>query len=266
MASTSDSNFDLHIVDIQGPLQEQEAMAACNDLLVFYKTKIAETPPLGPNPIYLYQSRDKWPKARYDGLPDKYNINLTCLKPYSSPSQTIYQFAHELGHIYQWPSDLKRILNWLSLGFPDSQTPWNNWFVESCCCALAFLCLDEMARKWGKSRRKQRLMSKVNPSDYRQNEIRATLKEVGISSKEVANWIHKEMPRSAKECFTNDKSEHMICAIEIEAILRKHPDSWNALSHLGNATNNQITDFDKWQMMGTAEEIPLIKALEVFSY
>ncbi|MGB5099740.1 MAG: hypothetical protein WBN94_03985 [Methanothrix sp.] len=86
--------FDLSIVEIQGPSQERDVKAACKDVLDFYKMKIAENPPEGPWPIFLYQSRDNWPRARYDGLPDKYNINLTCLNPYSDPSQTIYQFAH----------------------------------------------------------------------------------------------------------------------------------------------------------------------------
>lgn len=268
MVSASNPNFDLHIVDIQGPSQEREVKAACTDVRDLYKRMIAEAPPQGPWPIFLHQSIDRWPRTRYDGLPDKYNINLTCLKPYSDPSQTTYQFAHELGHVYQWPSDVKRILNWLPLRLPDLQAPWNNWFVESCCCALAFLCLDEMAREWKQSHRRQRLISKVNPREYRHTRISESLQDMDISSIEGATtWIRAKLPWLAKECSTDDKKEHKICAIEIEKILKEHPNSWGALCHLGDATENQITDFNQWTELVTPEQRILIKALDqVFNY
>jgi hypothetical protein len=261
-----DAMLDLHIMDIQKPSQKQEVKTACNDQMNFYTAKIAEVPSQGALPIFLYQS-DEGPMARYDGLPDRYNINLKCLNPYSNPSQTIYQFAHELGHVFLWPSDVNRIPQWLLLELPELHGPWNNWFVESCCCALAFLSLDEITRKWRLSRRGQQLMSKGNPSEYRHREINESLQETGISKEEVANWIRVELPRLTKECSTNDKKDHKICAMEIEKILREHLNSWGALSHLCDVTDNGRTDFNKWVELVTSEQRPLVNSLDqVFNY
>ncbi|MFZ3149497.1 MAG: hypothetical protein WA137_10690 [Methanothrix sp.] len=128
--------------------------------------------------------------------------------------------------------------------------------------------MDEMASKWKRSHQRQRLISKVNPREYRNERISESLQEIGISSKEdVANWIHAELPRLTKECFTDDKKEHKICAIEIEKILKVHPNSWGALCYLGDATENQITDFNRWSELVTPEQRSLVKALDhVFNY
>jgi hypothetical protein len=254
-------------MDIQGPSQEREAKAACNDVINIYESKIAEVPPLGAKPVMLYQANDGWPRARFDGLPHQYNISLTCLKPYTTPAQTVYQFAHELGHFYQYPSEEERISKFLSeIGTADLPSPWNNWFVESCCCALSYLCLDELAGIWKGSRRRQPLISKLNPSEYRRKQIRESLQEMGISPNEVANWIHSELSRPAIECPTDDKKKHKIFAIEIEKILKRHTNSWGALCYLGDATENQITNFDRWSELVTPEQRPLVKALgQVFN-
>lgn len=265
MVYTEYPQFDLHVMEIQGPSQKREVIAACKDIQDFYKSEIAETPPIGPRPVFLYQSKDGWPRARYDGLPDRYFINLTCLDPYTAPSQIVYQFAHELGHVYMWPSDFKRIINWIPQELPDLKAPWNNWFVESCCCALSFLSLSKMDRIWRLSRKRQFLINrsnKLDPSSYRNQEIQKSLKEMGISPQEdLTNWIYKELPHLANECSTEDKKEHKICAIKIEEILKKYPNSWGALCQLGNATENPITDFDKWRNLVSSNEGCLVIAL-----
>lgn len=268
MDPCSSQDFDLRIDSIQGLSQEREVKVACKDVLDFYIDKIANIPPQGPRLIFLHQAGDGWPRARYDGLPDKYNINLTCLNPYSDPSQTIYQFAHELGHVYQWPSDVKRILNWLPLRLEDLQAPWNNWFIESCCCALSFLCLEVMAINWRRSRQRQQLISKVNPREYRNQRIGECLRKLHIRSKaDIPDWIHAELPRLTRECLTDNKEEHKLCAIEIEKILREYPDSWGALCHLGDATTDQITSFNRWRDLASPEQHPFINALDqMFNY
>ncbi|MCX6641837.1 MAG: hypothetical protein NTV15_00410, partial [Candidatus Bathyarchaeota archaeon] len=183
--------LDLQIKDIEKLSNKRDVEVICKSIVEFYQRKIAEAPPLGAKPVILFQASDDCPRARYDGLPCQYNINLTCLHPYTSPSQTIYQFAHELGHFYQYPSDFRRISLWLPLGLSDLLAPWNNWFVESCCCALSYLCLDEVSKILRLSRRHQHLKNWVKPiNEYRLDRINEALKEQNISSTDkVAEWI-----------------------------------------------------------------------------
>lgn len=226
-------------------------MAICENVITIYKRKIAEIPRLGAKPIVLHQGQI--PRARYDGLPDQFDIDLTCLNTLYF-NQIAYQFAHELGHFYMFPSDLDRIPGGLS----------NNWFIESCCCSMSYLCLDEIARIW-----LRRPSVPNNPKyylkfkKYRENEIQMALREKGIPSEDnVAEWIRSELLRLARECTTDDKNDHLVCAIEIERIMKKHSNAWGCLNFLGDATEDQHTDFDRWSELATLEQRPLVRALD----
>jgi len=257
--STSTSRFTLEIEEIKDPSIKHGVMAIGKDVITIYKRKIAKTPLLGDKPVVLHQG--EVPRARFDGLPDKYNIDLTCLNT-SRFCQIVYQFAHELGHFYMYPSDINRIL--LGLSLPDSLTPWNNWFIESCCCSMSYLSLDEMARRWSRGQSVQN-----NPryylefKKYRENEIQKALRGKRIPSGDnVAEWIKSELPRLTRECTTDDKDDHLVCAIEIERIMKKHTNSWGCLNFLGDATDDQHTDFDRWSELATLEQRPLVRALD----
>jgi len=262
--STPASRLTLEIKEIEDPSIKHGVMAICKDVINIYERKIAKTPLLGAKPVVLHQGQV--PMARYDGLPDQFNIDLTCLNTLKF-NQIVYQFAHELGHFYMFPSDINRIS--LGLSLPDSLTPWNNWFIESCCCGMSYLCLDEMALRW--IRRPSVQNNKryfLNFKKYRENEIQKAQKEKNIPSEDnVAEWIQSELPRLSRECTTDDKNDHKVCAIEIERIMKKHSNAWGCLNFLGDATENQHTDFDRWSELATLKQRPLVKSLDqVFNH
>lgn len=249
--STPTSRLTLETKDITDPKLKHDVMAICKDVITIYERKIARIPLLGAKPVVLHQGQV--PMARYDGLPDQFNIDLTCLNTLKF-NQIVYQFAHELGHFYMFPSDTNQISLELS----------NNWFIESCCCTMSYLCLNEMAQRW-----KRRQSVPNNPryflkfKKYRENEIQKVLRERNIPSEDnVAEWIQSELPRLARECTTDDKNDHKICAIEIERIMKEHSNEWGCLNFLGNATENQHTDFDRWSELATLEQRPLVRALD----
>jgi hypothetical protein len=258
--SIPESTLTIQIKDIKDPSIKRSVMAICSDVIsTIYERRIAKIPRLGAKPVVLHQGQV--PRARYDGLPDQFNIDLTCLNTLKF-NQIVYQFAHELGHFYLYPSDMNRIL--LGRSLPDSLTPWNNWFIESCCCAMSYLCLDEMAQRW---RRRQSVQNNskyfIKFKKYREDDIQDALKEQLIPSKDsVAEWLQSELPRLTKECTTDDKNDHRVCAIEIERIMKEHSNAWGCLNFLGDATENQHTDFDRWSEMATWEQRSLIKALD----
>jgi len=64
-----------------------------------------------------------------------------------------------------------------------------------------------------------------------------------------------------RECTPDDKDAHKVCAIEIGRISKEYPDAWGALCYLGDATENQHIDFDRWRELATPEQRPLVKSI-----
>lgn len=261
------TKLTLQIKDIKGKSTTRSVNALCNDVITsIFVNRIGKIPRLGSQLVVLNQGQV--PRARYDGLPDQCNIDLTCLSTLQF-DQIVYQFAHELGHFYQYPSDMDRISLWLRRGLPDSLTPWNNWFIESCCCALSYICLDMIGKKW---RRRSSVPNNTNYAinfiRYREKDILDALEEQKVPSKDmVAEWIRSELPRLSNRCTTDDKSEHRVCAVEIERILKEHHDAWGCLNYVGDATEDQHTDFCRWSELVASKQQPLVEALsQVFNY
>lgn len=243
----SDVGLTLQIEGIDDSLMERDVRAVCNDVMNIYEVKVAKVPPLGAKPVVLHKSPDDLPRACLNGLPSRYDINLTCLNT-RNYAQIVYQLSHELGHIYINPYR-------------------NNRFIESCCCAMSYLCLKKMERKWNRNPPFPNWSTYArNFKIYRRDEIQKVLKERGIESEnDVIEWIHYRVNynwlNSAHEGDVDRPNEN-VCAVVIEQVLDEHQNSWGALTRLGEATSeDNITDFNLWRRLVTSEQKSLVDVL-----
>ncbi len=222
-----------------------------NGVIDIFSRKVAEIPPQGFNQMHIFYVPDKDPEVYIiPKQPGLYKVTLSCLGD-RLWNQIVYQFAHELGHVFFLPHDQERTQKSV------------NWFVESCCFAMAYFCLDEMAQKWIAQPPYPNWASYAQQFvKYRENEICRALITLKIPSKyKVVEWIKAELPRLAKECKTNDRTEQLVSAIEIEQILKEHPNEWGALCYLGDSTENGKTDFDRWFELVEPEQRHLVEEL-----
>jgi hypothetical protein len=232
-------------------------MAVCNDVIKIYRLKVAENPPLGPKPLILHLVPDGLPRVRTPVLQNQYDIDLTCLNT-GEFCQIVYQFAHELGHVY---------IGGLSYATPLYRS---NFFIESCCMAMSYISLDLLAKKWiGRPpfRGGARYVGKC--ANYRRSDIRDALNDLVLPSEDyVPEFIESEKRAPKNEFTENDRTRQKVWAIEIERTLKlkKYSNSWGVLCELGNATNEaNRTDFDFWRESVVDEYHPLVETLEQIS-
>jgi hypothetical protein len=152
-------------------------------------------------------------------LAGQYPINLTCLTA-RKYDQLVWQFAHELCHVYMSPHDMDRVTQFIfRQNQSDKGIPWNNWFAESMSFTMFYLCLRMMPEEW---RRQPPTLPEwisyaPNFARYRQNEISKRLDELKIPSEnEVAEWVRSELPALAEECTEDDRAEQSACAVVLE--------------------------------------------------
>lgn len=201
---------------------ERDVKAVCNDVMNIYEVMVAKVPPLGAKPVILHKAPDDLLRACLNGLPIQYDINLTCLNT-CNYSQIMFQLSHELGHVYINPYR-------------------NNRFIESCCCAMSYLCLKRMEKRWNRNPPFPNWSKYArNFKRYRRDEIQKVLKELGIGSEnEAFEWVDHRVNydwlNSAHEGDV-DRPNEKVCAVVIEQVLDEHPNSWGALTKLGEATS-----------------------------
>ena len=264
------STLTFKIQDIIDLNLKSDIMVVCDGVGDIYQKKVSEIPPLGEKQVKIRYCPGTPPMVNLNELPGYYEIRLSCLDNTRNYRAIVFELAHEFGHVYLFPHELDRIYksNEEKREYAQIST-WYNWFVESCCIAMAYICLDDIAQKWiGEPPYPNWSLYAPEFVRLREYKICEALLALKIPSREkVTNWIQSELPRLAKECKTSDRPEQEACAIAIERILKEYPDAWGALSYLGDAIENGRTDFDRWSELATPEQRPLVKALDqVFNY
>jgi len=223
----------------------RDVLAVCRDVIRTCSNTIGTTPPLGPKPYIVQQAPDGMPRACLNGLPDEYIINVTCLhtRLYAKLS---FQLAHEIGHFYVDPYR-------------------SNWFIESVCTAIAFICLSAMAERWLTAPPFDNWKLDADKfSDYRRQTINDALVKVGVSSAlAIPSWVATSL-REVVARHEFDRPHEMLCASVIADIMGKHPHAVSAVTRLGAATPLDCkTDFAAWAHIVPPEESGLVEELRL---
>lgn len=252
----------------QDPDIKNDLEIACKYVLRIFETKVARVPPLGVKPIIITPAPDNIPRFCLDKrlLEGQYYINLTCLNA-RCYDQLVYQFAHELCHVYMLPNDLNEVVQYiLKPPKSDGKDPWTNWFAESICFTMSYLCLRMMPEEWKKIPPPfpNRITYPPNFARYRQRDICNYLSELKIPSEDgAAEWLQLKLPTLIKECTEGDRAEQSVCAIVLERIFLRRPKSWGAICRLGDCIDRPNTDFNRWYNSTTSKkkQHELVKAI-----
>jgi hypothetical protein len=260
------ASLTLLIEGVEDPQLKNDLETVCKYVLRIFETKVAKVPPLGAKPIVIRPAPDDIPRSCLDGrlLAGQYPINLTssCLIA-RNYNQLVFQFAHELCHVYMLPHDLDRVAQYILR--PIQPTEWSNWFAESMCFTMSYLCLRMMPNEWRRLPPPFPDWISYAPTfaQYRQNEISKHLGELKIPSDNMAaEWVQSELTTLVEECTEDDRAEQSACATVLELAFLKHPKGWGALCTLGDCTDRPNTDFNRWHELTTIKkQRELIKAL-----
>lgn len=260
--------FKLQITGIEDSLLKRDLEAVCKDVMSIYETKIAKVPPLGVKPFVLRPSPDDVPRFCTDAqfLSGQYPINLTCLNANRYYNQIVYQFAHELCHVYLSPHDVDRVTQFIfRRNQSDKRIPWNNCFAESICIALSYICLSRMTLKWNRQPPFPHWKSYAQKfTQYRRNDIKEALNELNIPSEDkAAGWVQSELHTLVSDCDDEtDRPKQKVCAIVVEQALLAHPNAWGALCTLGDCIDYRNTNFNHWYKLTTIKkQCQLVNAL-----
>jgi hypothetical protein len=264
------ASLTLQVEGIEDLRLKKDLETVCKYVLRIFETKVAKVPPLGVKPIIIRPAPDDTPRLCRDVrfLAEQYPINLTtnCLTIGRYYCQLVYQFAHELCHVYTLPHDWNQVAH-------DENETWNNWFTESMCITMSYLCLHMMPGEW---RRLPPLFPNwisyaPNFVQYRQNRINEFWGELtkrthqgGIipSEDKAAEWVQSELPTLVERCTEENRAEQSACAIVLERAFLKNPKGWGALCTLGDCIDRPKTDFDRWQELTTIKkQRELVKAI-----
>lgn len=236
---------------------------------MIFETNAAKVPPLGVKPIVIRTAPDNIPRCCLDvRILEQYPINLTCLTA-RYYDQLVYQFAHEMCHIYMKPHNWNQVAQFIfDTPQPNGKIPWNNWFAESMCFTMSYLCLRKLAEKWGRHPPYPQWKNyALNFAQYRQNDINKHLGELTIPKEDKATqWIQSHLHTLVEKCTEENRAEQSACATVIEQVFLKHPKGWGALCTLGDCIDYQNIDFDLWrELTQIKKQRELIKALaEIF--
>lgn len=217
--------------------------AVCKDVIGTCSNIIGTAPALGAKPYVVQQAADGVPRACLDGLPDEYIINVTCLHT-RFYSRLSFQLGHEVGHFYVDPYH-------------------SNWFIESVCTAIAFICLSAMVERWLSTPPFDNWkLYATKFSDYRREIIDDAIAKVGVNSAlTIPSWV----ATSLREVFVRhefNRPHEMLCASVIADIMEKHPHAVSAITTLGAATPSGCqTDFAAWAQIVSPKEIGLVEEL-----
>ena len=222
----------------------RDVAAVCTDVAGLIAGRMRKPPALGVKPFVIQQAADNLPRAVLNGLPKEYIVNITCL-PSRDYCRITYQLAHELGHHYVNPYR-------------------SNWFIESTVTALSLIALSDMGDKWADNPPFPNWKSWAHHfKEYRNQTLRNMLEQIHLSPDEaqITTWLRAKAPALLQQGAFDRPQQHA-CAVVIEAVLKRHPKSWGALTMLGNATSaSGQTDFKQWEQLVNPEERPLVKEL-----
>jgi hypothetical protein len=219
---------------------EDTILTLARDMVAIYETKVAPEPPTGRKPFYLVQSTDGMPRASYGG--DRYNVIITMLAGGGWHTQATFQLGHEIGHFWTGPS--------------------SDWYVESFCTALGFMCMDELHKQWTYHPKGEKWAGwAADMKDYHdKRNIQRYLEGIGLTNMDEAfEWARTKSPALFREGKFGRNEEGVLAAV-IEQVLRRHPGQWAALTRIADVPKGPL-DFEKWHSIVTPAQQPLVRDL-----
>ncbi len=239
---------NLNITISQNNTLNNDIKAVCKDITEHYKILIPDGPPLGNNPLnVIYNSSS--PITIVNGLPNNYIIGLNVDDRYYS--QIVFQFAHELTHIYCDP----RI---------------TNWFIESLCEMASLYFLEFMTDKWATDPPFPQWKEYApNFLDYKNNYIIEVKRNLEITE----NTNLDEMLEDKLSILTGptNRDVNTLIALYLLRIFKNNKNAWKLLPHIGQMTDkelvdntfysNSIPDFDKLLSLASREEKLIVEEI-----
>ena len=226
------------------PILNRDVLAICHNVVQACADIISVDPPLGRKPYVVQQAPDGTPRACLNGLAaGEYLINVACLHT-RLYCQLAFQLGHEIGHFYVDPR-------------------YSNWFIESVCTSISFLCLGALADKWVTAPPFPNWQAYASAfADYRQKTVADAVSKVGLPTAEaIPTWISTRLT-SIVTVERFGRSEEMLCADTIASMMRAHKGSCSAITRLGGASQvDGTTDFLAWRQSVSSTEAKLVYAL-----
>jgi len=204
---------------------EADILFVCDEVLNILYRRIPKGPALGYKRILLVQ--DSTPRACIDGLPKEYIVCLTCLDD-RLYNQLVYQFAHELAHVYISPY----------ISQP---------FVEILAVAVSLVVLKEMHDLWNQDAKLQSYAKHFK--QYRDKVVQIAFDSLHIDldstslteeilSSTIHDWVVRCLvPRTLKE---DDRSHQIVASLLIANVLETSS-SWNALIYFQAAVSQSLS-------------------------
>lgn len=178
---------------------------------------IPSGPPTGYKPIVI--THDPYYTHRiYQPLdPEVYKIGIAAGK--ETPGKAVYDFAHELMHIY---IDVRVI----------------NWFTEIISHLASFYFLDLFADKWAENPPRPEFSGYAAILQDRKNDIvREAYQNVDLYQNQVSgNWIREEIKRIAAWEVSGTEILYNLIALDILPLFRENPEAWQMIPFIGKST------------------------------
>jgi hypothetical protein len=225
------------------PCLNSDVLAVSREVVTACGQIIPADPPLGEKPFVVQEAPDGIPRACLNGLPSEYLINVTCLHK-RLYARLAFQLGHELGHFYIDPR-------------------YSNWFIESVCTAISFLCLDALADKWASAPPFANWHSYAHHfAEYRRETLLDPLKKFGITDRGgIPTWICTSVA-GLVDTGQFARPEEMLCADAVAEIMQLHTRSCSVITKLGAASQAcGKTDFTAWRRSASSEEGKLVDDL-----
>lgn len=225
-------------------LLDGDVLVVCRDVVRACRVLIGNTLPLGGKPFVIQQSRDGLPRAHLDALPGEYAVSVTCLHT-RDYARLAFQLGHELGHFWVDPRR-------------------TNWFIESTCTAVSYVCLDCLTWAWNADPPFPNWRGYAREfARYRKKHVRDAASKVGLSGiGEIARWVREGL-RLVLAGDGFDREHEALCSLVISRCLRAAPLGCSALTLLGEVTQSGgETDFSAWlEKTSTSEQADLVGVL-----
>jgi len=206
---------------------EREVLFVCRQVLEVFHKRIPKGPCLGYKPIVLV--KDDVPRAATNGLPEKYIVSLTCLHTRRF-NQLVYQFAHELTHVYISPYISQPFVEILAVSvslvlLKDMHALWRsieNLKMRS--YAQKYLQYRNQIVSLALERSNLRLELQLSECESNQNSDESESKR---QLAQIQNWVQQNLVFT--ELDLHDRNMQIVASLLVEEILECHS-TWNALT------------------------------------
>lgn len=217
-----------------------DILAVCQSITEHYQILIPSGPPLGNKNLHIVHNPST-PITFVKGLPQYYAIGITSNERFYS--QTAYQFAHEITHIYCDP----RI---------------TNWFIESLCEMASLYFLEYLSEKWETTPPYPNWNDYApNFKNYKEERVKKVTERLGINNEDdLENKLRGVLEMIATPY---DRDSNTVIALKLLSIFKENRGAWALLPLVGQASNmvlsdysfieNSIPDFDKLVSLAVGE-------------